>query len=797
MMSGKVWLLLVIMVAAGALARADPPPPPPGPPPPPPARTPAAPPTTALSALKNFNLTLLRIRERYLDPSRAVPRAMLSAILDGVQREVPEMLVEPDGSPDRLAITVGDKRTILEAGDVESLFRLAVVVKRIFRFVEASRASSGADIIRIEYAAINAMLSTLDAHSRAIAPMPPRAAGASASASPGEWGLSFRPVDHELLVTRVMPRGPASRAGIRPLDRIVRIDDQRVDQMTADEVFSQEGGPIGSRVTLWIQRAGSHDLLRFEVTRASVQNAPVTSQRLQSGVSVLRVNEFSKSAARAVANAMALPSSVGTRAWVLDLRGCPGGLLEEAAQIADLFIARGALITTESRGSREVRQAQRGADDLSTPMVVLVDGETAAGAEIVAAALADLDRAVILGQRTYGSSTIQELFTNDDGGSLKLTVAQWLTPSGRSVQAVGVVPDIALQRVSIPAQNQAPGDEVHLLAPSRAAGEAALAGHLTSTHAPDTQPAFEIALPPGKPASGVDASIADDGELAVAVEIAAAAKSATRSGLLREARSTVAAIQAREEQQLIAALRPLGVDWSAPPASAAGSAALAIALAIAPASAPAGDVQAGDVVTITATAKNTGTVPAWRVLVRLHCDDDAFDDRELPIGKLDPGETRTFTTAIGVPRDAFARVDRITAEVREARGARATPAPIRVRIHAAPSPATASSGQPAAPSLALSAGALETSADRYALQGTVTDDAGVADVAILVSNRSAGVRGKKVYYRSSARPGAARRMDFEASVPLWPGSNEVTVQARNTPLAAARQTIVIARHAAP
>jgi carboxyl-terminal processing protease len=791
MMSGKVWLLLVIMVASGVAARADPPPPPPGPPPP--ARTPAAPPTTALSALKNFNLTLLRMHDRHVDPSRVVPRAMLSAILDSVQREIPEMLVEPDGSADRLAITVGDKRMIFEAGDVETLFRLASMVKRIFRFVEASWAGSGADAARVEYAAINAMLSTLDAHSVAIAPMTIRAAGAPASVPPGEWGLSFRPIDHELLVTRVMPRGPASRAGIRPLDRIVRIDDQRVDQMTGEDLFNQNEGPIGSRATLWIKRAGSHDPLRFEVTRAFVQKAPVTLQRLQNGVSVLRVDEFSKSVARTVAAAMALPSSVGTRAWVLDLRGCPGGLLEEAAQIADLFLARGALVTTESRSSREVRQAQRGADDISTPLVVLVDGETVAGAEIVAAALADLDRAVILGERTSGSGTLQELFTNDDGGMVKLTMAHWLTPNGRSVQAVGVVPDIVLHRISVPAQNQSPDDEVHLLGPSRASGEAALANHLTSTHASDTQPAFEIALPPRKPASGVDADIADDGELAVAVEIAAAAKSATRSGLLREARSTVAAIQAREEQQLIASLRPLGVDWSAPPANAGGSAALDIALALAPAA----EVHAGDVVTITATAKNTGTVPAWRVLVRLHCDDDAFDDRELPIGKLEPGETRTFTTAIEVPREAFARVDRITAEVREARGARATPAPIRVRIHAASPPATASSGQLAAPSLALSAGALETSADRYALQGTATDETGVADVAILVSNRSAGVRGKKVYYRSSAKPGAPHRMDFEASLPLWPGSNEVTVQTRNTSHATAKQTIVVGRHATP
>lgn len=198
-----------------------------------------------------------------------VPRAILSAILDGVQREIPEMLVEPDGSPDRLAIAVGDKRMVFEVGKVDKAWRLSGALKRIFRFAEANRAISDADVARIEYAAIHAMLSTLDAHSVAFAPMTPRPAGASAS--PGDAGLAFRRIDHQLMVTRVIAGGPASRAGIRPLDRIVRIDDELVDHMNWEDVLNRMQGPIGSRVTLWIQRAGSHDPLRFDVSRAVVQ----------------------------------------------------------------------------------------------------------------------------------------------------------------------------------------------------------------------------------------------------------------------------------------------------------------------------------------------------------------------------------------------------------------------------------------------------------------------------------------------------------------------------------------------
>src|SRR6185295_5826556 len=146
--------------------------------------------------------------------------------------------------------------------------------------------------------------------------------------------------------------------------------------------------------------------------------------------------------------------------WVLDLRDNSGGLLEQAVQVADLFVSSGTLITLEAQDGRESRQAERGPDDTSSPMIVLVDAGTSSGAEIVAAALEDLDRAAIVGTRTDGNGTIQELFDNDDGSKLKLTLAQWLPPSGRSIQAVGIVPDIALRPTTIPAPNQGPRDVV-------------------------------------------------------------------------------------------------------------------------------------------------------------------------------------------------------------------------------------------------------------------------------------------------------------------------------------------------
>jgi carboxyl-terminal processing protease len=775
------WLLAVVLAAASAAARADPP-----------RAAPAAGQGPTLSALKMFDMSLLRAKDRHVEVSRLDLRVIALSVLDGLQREIPEMLVEPCVSPDLIAITVGDHRELVDTGDLDSPFHLARKVKSIFRIIEANRlgATVAADRVREEYVAINAMLATLDAHSSTAAPLP-------IGPPLGAVGAVIRRLDHQIVVTRATVDGPASRAGIRPLDRIVQIDDERTANMTGEVATDLMQGPLGSRVALWVERAGSDQPQRFDVARAAEQppeEPAVASRRLRNGVGVLRIARFDRGTARAASAAMKLASSAGARAWVLDLRGCTGGLVDEAVQLADLFIGSGTLVTIVSRGTRDSRQAERSADDVSTPLIVLVDAETAAGAEIVASALADSDRALLVGERTFGNGTIQEVYDNPDGGKLRLTIASWLTPSGRSIQAVGVVPDIALRSVSIPPQNHGPGDEVRLLAPSRAAGEVALSGHLISTLAVEAElPAFELVLAPTARTvsqSEVEAEVASDAELGAAVALAAASKSATRSAQRRELLSTAAAIQSREALQVSSSLRALGVDWAAPPANPLGGAVLSVALAVA----PAGEAHAGDVVSVTATVKNTGTAAAWRVLARLHCDDGVFDGRELPIGKIAPGETRTFTTQVQVPIRSLDRFDRITVGLTMARGAQATLTSVRMRIHAAARPASSPPGAGPGTSLALAASAVETTAPRYALKGTVADNAGLEDMYILVGNASANVIDKKVYYRSGRNIGTAHQMAFEADLPLSLGSNEVTVVVRNASHATTSKSIVITRY---
>ncbi|MEZ4362347.1 MAG: MXAN_5808 family serine peptidase [Kofleriaceae bacterium] len=952
-----------------------------------------------LSALKIFNVTLLRVKERYVDPSRVMPRAMLYEALNSVQFNIPEVLVEPDVARNQVAVAVNDQREVFDTTDVDSPWRLSSKLRKIFRFIE-SNMNGGADLAKVEYAAINGMLSTLDPHSILMDPEQARDMDVSTSGKFGGLGLEIRMIKRKLTVVRPMKNTPASRAGIKAQDHIVKINQELTENLTSNEAVDRMRGEPNTGVTLWIERAGAAGLLRFDLVRATISVSQVTSKLLDNHVGVIRVKQFSSGITRDVAEAMKEMSSRGARAWILDLRWNPGGLLEQAVQLADLFVDSGTVVTTVSGRDREARRAEGGFGDTTSPLVVLVNTGSASASEIVAGALKNLDRAVIIGTRTFGKGSVQELYNNDDGSKLKLTVAQYLTPGDRSIQSLGIVPDLALQRMTVPEKNQDAGDAVRLLAPTKSYGEKDLDAHLTSSYAKDTdKPVFEVAFQPiRKPdaaASGGAASEGDepgeddepvdddvnvDFEIRLASELAASTTAATRTGLLKAARALVPKVQAEEEKRLIGSLSHLGLDWSAPPSGAPSGAALEFGIT----ASPGPNVSAGDIITVTATVKNTGTAPAWRVLARLHSDDFVLDDYELPVGKVAPGETKRFTSKVQIPKDALDRVDRVDIEVKEARGLKVAADPLTLKVKAAPRPtfaytyqlvddgngdglaqkgekyrllvsikntgegaspeatallrnasgdgvilgksrfelgalgpgaardlefpvtvnqdldgdelvlevmaydavletqaseklrfplspalpltkgtgtvsirskqaevragasadssiigwagkgagfrklatvgpwtkvdlgggrpgfvasASLSSGgsaggaqafvprwQSTPPSISLALKGLETTSDRYQLKGTITDDNHVEDVFVVVSNPSAKIESKKVFYRSN-RKGDPRKMNLAASVPLWPGANQITVVARETSEVRAVKTLFIYRDA--
>src|SRR6185503_16271929 len=537
-------------------------------------------------------------------------------------------------------------------------------------------------------------------HSILMDPEAARDMDVSTSGKFGGLGIVIRMIERKLTVVKPMKDTPAWSKGIKAGDHIVKINNEPTENLTSNEAVDRMRGKPDTPVTLWIERKGVQNLLRFDLSRAIIRVSAVEHKLLDKGVGYIKVKQFSKGIASDVADAMKEMSGKGATSWILDLRYNPGGLLEESVQLSDLFIDSGTVVTTVSGRDREARRAERGFGDTTSPLVVLVNGGSASASEIVAGALKNLDRAVIIGTRTFGKGTVQELYDNEDHSKLKLTIAQYLTPGDRSIQNLGIVPDILLQRMYVPDKNDSPQDVVRMLAPTRTYGEKDLDAHLVSTYAKDVdKPAFELPflVDRKKPTSGAvaevkqvddddaadDDEVIEDFEIRFAKQLVSSVNTSARPKLVAGASRIIASVRSDEEKKLVAALQTIGVDWNAAPATAPAT---KPTLDVSITASPSGHVKAGDTVTVTATVKNTGTEPAYRVLPRIQGDDPVFEDAELPIGKVAPGETRTYSAKMQVPKDALDRVDRLGVEVREAHNAIAHVTPAELKIEAAPRP---------------------------------------------------------------------------------------------------------------
>lgn len=250
-------------------------------------------------------------------------------------------------------------------------------------------------------------------------------------------GLQVDVRDGELFVVNPLPNGPGEQAGILTGDRIAQIDGKTVTGWTAEEVQRLLRGPPGSKVTLTIEHAGSPNAIPVTLTRAEIHHSAVTRAAvLPSSVGYVALSVFSDSTAPELASTVDSLKRAGAESLILDLRANPGGLLDQGVAVSDLFLNRGQKVaSTRGRDAADnvvyMDSTQQRWPRLS--VAVLVDDKTASAAEVVAGALQDHDRAVIIGETTYGKGSVQHVFPVPVGGAVRLTTARWLTPSGRSI----------------------------------------------------------------------------------------------------------------------------------------------------------------------------------------------------------------------------------------------------------------------------------------------------------------------------------------------------------------------------
>jgi carboxyl-terminal processing protease len=656
-----------------------------------------------LTKLQVMNRVIHQVNDDYVDPRRIDHQRMMLAGLDAIQKDIPPVLVYYREGEETLKVQVNSAEGEFET-DVSSPWELARRFRDVFAFLqEELKDEDDIELNEVEYTAVNGMLKTLDPHTVLL---PPAIFEEMQTSTRGEFGglgivISIR--DGFLTVIRPIDDTPASRAGLQRGDRIVKINEESTLNMPLQEAVNRLRGRKGSTVTIFIRRknkAGNYSPPRpVKLTRARIDIESVEHRMLRDNVGYIQIKNFQGNTERHLRRALAALHKRRMVGLVLDLRGNPGGLLDQAVQVADTFLEEGPIVTTSSQDPRERTEeyAEPGGTEPHYPMVVLINGQSASASEIVAGALKNHDRALILGEQSFGKGSVQVLYRLQDRSALKLTVAQYLTPGDVSIQGVGIVPDIAINPMTVDKENMdLKVDEIFLR-------EGDLDAHLTHASATDSQrpgvvmgyylnPELRQRLLESEPNEEEN----EDQEnflIRFSKNLVLNAKSFKRPQMLRQSEPIIARVQKQETEKVVRDLKKLGVDWSVGPDK--GPSRVRV---LAKTSAGDKPVRAGDPLSLRVQVTNEGKNTLYQLRAITRSDNPWFEGRELVFGKLSPGETRSWTTTLGrcttedekrtcrIPRNMIDRADGITVELEEAHGHAPKPVEVRTVIEALPAP---------------------------------------------------------------------------------------------------------------
>ena len=296
-------------------------------------------------------------------------------------------------------------------------------------------------------AAIDGLLQSLDPYS---AYMSPEIFNEMQTETSGEFGGLGIEVNMESGVVKVISPiddTPASRAGIKAGDYIIKIDDIQVQGKSLSEAVDLMRGPVGSSIILTVRRIGQKKALTFEIVREIIQIKSVKADLLKNNVGYLRLTSFNENSGEQIRKQIKeFEKNENINSYILDLRNNPGGLLSQAIRISDFFLDNGEIVSTKSRKASENRKwfAKKGDLIGGKTLVVLINYGSASASEIVAGALQDHKRAIILGENSFGKGSVQSIIPLKNKGAIRLTVAKYYLPSGKSISEVGVSPDIEI-----------------------------------------------------------------------------------------------------------------------------------------------------------------------------------------------------------------------------------------------------------------------------------------------------------------------------------------------------------------
>jgi carboxyl-terminal processing protease len=360
-----------------------------------------------------------------------------------------------------------------QAAPAADTYRQLGLFRDVFERVRADYVEKPDDGKLIE-SAINGMLTGLDPHSSYMDPKSMREMQVQTRGEFGGLGIEVTMEEGVVKVVAPIDDTPAAKAGIMANDYITHIDDKPVQGLTLDQAVEKMRGPANTKTKLKIVRKGQDKPIEVSITRKIIHVSSVRARLEGDDIGFLRVTQFSEQTSDTLKKAIAdLSTQSGNklRGFIVDLRNNPGGLLDQAISVSDAFLEKGEIVSTRGRVASESQRFNAHAGDLTKgkPVIVLINGGSASASEIVAGALQDHKRATVVGTRSFGKGSVQAIIPLGSGnGALRLTTARYFTPSGRSIQAKGISPDIEVLQ-DVPDELKARTDTQ---------GEASLRGHL-------------------------------------------------------------------------------------------------------------------------------------------------------------------------------------------------------------------------------------------------------------------------------------------------------------------------------
>ncbi len=611
----------------------------------------------ALIDLAVVSPVLRAVKERYVDPKRVHPKEMFLSGLNFIQREVPQVLVRHEEGAAMATVRVGASEKSFDVQGILSLWDLQARVRDVFGFLTEGLRGSDVKLRELEYTMCNGMLHTLDPHSIVLSPEAFKEMNLTTRGHFGGLGIVISIRDQQLTVLNPMPGTPAGRAGLKKYDRIVKIDAESTLNMGLNEAVGHLRGDPGTKVSVWVVREGEGGWAEpkaFPLLRERINVETTESKLLDGNIGYVRLKQFGANTSGDLAKALDGFRAKGElKGLVLDMRGNPGGLLDQAAKIVDKFVKDGPLVATvgnDGEGRDEMTGKAAGTEP-DYPLVVLISGNSASASEIVAGSLKNYQRAVIVGDPSFGKGSVQMLFDNlPDGAALKLTTAQYLTePGDVSIQGIGVTPDIKLDPMTVdPVQ-------MDLMVDAPMLKEKDLSRSLSNTRArvgaePSESLRFFLSQEErtawlereGDP----DDNARPDFYVRFARDLASKMPRTAKPEQLKALHTFVQSTSKQELEKATAELAKLGIDWSDGKTSALPNLDIKVETDRANKDGS-NEVTAGDGITLKVSVTNKGAEPAYRLRAVTKSDNGYFDSRELVFGKVMPGQTMVATAPLG------------------------------------------------------------------------------------------------------------------------------------------------------